>query len=325
MRDNIIHETQDFTYLKWFHIRSSSGTAGTFLKSESVIEGKKIYYKLSNFDSVNGVIGHECVNEIIVARLLTLLAGILLYYEKEKTCIIELPEYLDEWNAPLLFTSYVKKIYTIPRDISLLWVKERVIPSGRRNIKEILAKHHMESYDEMRFLEISEGKCSQDSLYIRKIDILPDFVVERQKKNLVECVLLDEYTLFCFFADETIRKIDLKKLASEKDMDDLRKVLSHEKVYQSGKAGTGGYFVTFNNSIDIPVGVLYRFGLVIPLKMNDFKLFVQKKLLDTTESCDLLECSRQNLSYMVKRNHLYSIKKARGKLYLKGEILRLMW
>lgn len=72
MRD-IVEETQDLTYLKWSHIRSSSGTAGTFLKSESVIEGKKIYYKLSNFDSVNGVIGHECVNEIIVARLLTLL------------------------------------------------------------------------------------------------------------------------------------------------------------------------------------------------------------------------------------------------------------
>ena len=40
-----------------------------------------------------------------------LLAGILLYYEKAKTCIIELPEYLDEWTAPLLFASYVKKIY----------------------------------------------------------------------------------------------------------------------------------------------------------------------------------------------------------------------
>ena len=73
MDNKIIMETQDLTYLKWSHIRSSSGTAGTFLKSESVIEGKKIYYKLSNFDFVNGVIGHECVNEIIVDRLLTLL------------------------------------------------------------------------------------------------------------------------------------------------------------------------------------------------------------------------------------------------------------
>ena len=35
--------------------------------------------------------------------------GILQYYEKEQTYIIELQEYLDEWSAPLLFTSYVKK------------------------------------------------------------------------------------------------------------------------------------------------------------------------------------------------------------------------
>lgn len=81
MKDHIIHETQDLTYLKWSHIRSSCGTAGTFLKSESVIDGRKIYYKLSNFDSVNGVIGHECVNEIIVARLLTLLGVDHLEYE----------------------------------------------------------------------------------------------------------------------------------------------------------------------------------------------------------------------------------------------------
>ena len=81
MKGNIVHETQDLTYLKWSHIRSSSGTAGTFLKSESIIEGKKIYYKLSNFDSVNGVIGHECVNEIIVARLLTILGVEHLGYE----------------------------------------------------------------------------------------------------------------------------------------------------------------------------------------------------------------------------------------------------
>ena len=61
-----------------------------------------------------------------------LLSGVLLYYEKSRTAIIELPEYLDEWNAPLLFTGYIKKkIYTIQRDMSFCWIKERVIPSGR--------------------------------------------------------------------------------------------------------------------------------------------------------------------------------------------------
>lgn len=69
----IINEKQDLTYLKWSHIRTSSGTAGTFLKSESVLGNKKIYYKLSNFEQETGVVGHECINEIIVDRLLTLL------------------------------------------------------------------------------------------------------------------------------------------------------------------------------------------------------------------------------------------------------------
>lgn len=52
-----------------------------FLKSESIMGDKKIYYKLSNFDSVNGVIGHECINEIIVDRLLTTLGVEHLNYE----------------------------------------------------------------------------------------------------------------------------------------------------------------------------------------------------------------------------------------------------
>ena len=91
MKDKIIMETQDLTYLKWSHIRSSSGTAGTFLKSESVIDGKKIYYKLSDFDSVNGVIGHECVNEIIVARLLTILGVDHLQYELIHAYLMKMP------------------------------------------------------------------------------------------------------------------------------------------------------------------------------------------------------------------------------------------
>lgn len=73
MRNQLIKEKQDLTHLSWSIYRSSSGTAGSFLKAYSELGGKKIYYKLSNFDKVNGVIGHECVNELIVDRLMTIL------------------------------------------------------------------------------------------------------------------------------------------------------------------------------------------------------------------------------------------------------------
>ena len=73
MKRQLIKEKQDLTHLSWSIYRTSSGTAGSFLKAYSQLGGKKIYYKLSNFDKVNGVIGHECVNELIVDRLLTIL------------------------------------------------------------------------------------------------------------------------------------------------------------------------------------------------------------------------------------------------------------
>ena len=81
METMVIREKQDLTWLSWSLSRRSSGTAGSFLKSESELTGKKIYYKLSNYDSLRGVIGHECVNELIADRLLTLLGIEHLHYQ----------------------------------------------------------------------------------------------------------------------------------------------------------------------------------------------------------------------------------------------------
>lgn len=71
--NQIIHELQDMTHLSWAKTRNSFGTAGSFLKAyEDGVDGKT-YFKLSNYDAWKGIIGHECVNEIIVDRLLSIL------------------------------------------------------------------------------------------------------------------------------------------------------------------------------------------------------------------------------------------------------------
>ena len=81
MNTQLVREKQDLTYLSWSVYRNSSGTAGSFLKSYSELGGKKVYYKLSNYDKVQGIIGHECVNELIVDRLLTILGIPHLHYQ----------------------------------------------------------------------------------------------------------------------------------------------------------------------------------------------------------------------------------------------------
>ena len=81
METKVIREIQDLTYLNWTKTRGSSGTAGSFLKAYSELNGVKTYYKLSNYDAVKGVVGHESVNEIVVDRLLTKLGIEHLHYQ----------------------------------------------------------------------------------------------------------------------------------------------------------------------------------------------------------------------------------------------------
>ena len=73
MRNDFSRELADLTYLQWTHARRSSGTAGTFLKAVDQAGEEKRYYKMSDYDSLKGVIGHECINEILADRLLKIL------------------------------------------------------------------------------------------------------------------------------------------------------------------------------------------------------------------------------------------------------------
>ena len=69
MSSNKTLQPVDLTYLTWSLSRSSTGTAGSFLKSYEEINGRKFYYKMSNYDSVRGVVGHESVNEIVAQNI----------------------------------------------------------------------------------------------------------------------------------------------------------------------------------------------------------------------------------------------------------------
>ncbi len=264
----------------------------------------------------------------ILDRENTLSIGVLLYYEKSRTFVIELQEYLDEWSAPLLLTAFVKRgIFTIPRDISFMWVRERIIPSGRQNIGMILCSHKLAQYDEMTFLEKGGGRCSQDSLYIRKISKIPDYVNRRRERNLRDCTLCSSRTLLCFFLDGTVKKVDLHsyKGVDENEKNIIQKVLENDALYDSGKITAGGYSVTFNDSLDISASSLYESGITVPLCLDDFYSFVKGNMLDTSETCSVLSCSRQNLDYLSGKGTINPVKKkVQGSLYLRGDVLTLM-
>lgn len=254
------------------------------------------------------------------------LIGYLLYYEKSESFIIELSEELDEWEAPLLFQRLVRdKIYTVPRDISLMWVKERVIPNGRQNIGSILKNHKLKDYSEMALLSLSKGRCSQDNCYITEIKMekIPEDIKDRMKKNIWECFPTEDNQLVCLFQDDVVKKVELLQLV--KQYKELSYVLKNRKLLDSVKIGAGGYSVIFNDSIEIQVSDLRATGQSVPLTSTDFYNFVRRNVIDTTKTCELLQCSRQNLSYLVKEKKIQPIiYGTKENLYLKGEVEKVM-
>lgn len=111
MSTRIIHEKQDLKYLQWSQSRSSSGTAGSFLKATDDLQKPKKYYKLSNYDGINGIIGHECfVGSYYAQQNLQLIPREKMpqlhpLQEKHKAILLEgldgiIPRYLQEkiWN-----------------------------------------------------------------------------------------------------------------------------------------------------------------------------------------------------------------------------------
>ena len=59
----------DIRGLTWSKTTGSVATDGVYMKTEMMIDGKKHYLKLSNYDSYRGIFGHEAVNELIACRL----------------------------------------------------------------------------------------------------------------------------------------------------------------------------------------------------------------------------------------------------------------
>lgn len=251
--------------------------------------------------------------------------GYLFYYEKSKSFVIELCRDLDEWEAPLLFQKLVReKQYTVPRDISLMWVKERVIPSGRQNIGSILKQHKLKGYSEIAMLTLSKGKCSQDACYIEEVteSEVPKHIQNRMRQNLWECFPTEDNHLVCLFKDNLVKKVDLTMLSRQ--YKDLSYVLKNEKILDSVKVGPGGYSITFNDSIELQSSALREFPLEISLTATDFYRFACRNIIDTSKACDMLDCSRQNLAYLVKAEKLNPLFQGiKENLYLKGEIENL--
>lgn len=62
------------------------------------------------------------------------------------------------------------------------------------------------------------------------------------------------------------------------------------------------------------------------MSLGDFRRFVENRVVNTAEASELLECSRQNIEYLVRRGKLRPVRATpKNKLFLKSKVARRKW
>lgn len=243
----------------------------------------------------------------------------LVYFEDERNFHIEICSDVDENQVPMMFTLFMKKnIYTLDSHWSKKWVCSRIIPPDRQNLGQILKENNMKHYDEYTLLMKSKGICSHDDFAVEEVpkkEIENTILPERWKKNIKDMIVKEDEIIVFFYDDST------KKYTA----DDLNKIsINHEytKMHMGDFFITqGGYELNCNDVIHIERSKLYEAGEILPVSLEYFKQFARENLINTAGACEILQCSRQNIDSLVKREKLEAIHESqKNKMFFKADI-----
>lgn len=252
--------------------------------------------------------------------------GYLLYYEKVNQFYIELPDEADEWETPLLLSSFVKRGQrTVNSYWSRAWVQQRIIPPDRQNIGSILKDNGLDAYDEFALLTLAEGRCAQDDCYIEPMEEadLPQEILDRFSIRVEEAVPLDDAQMLVFFRNGVARKCDMHQLCADRR---FAPILQNTRLFSAVQVQTDGYGVTWGENLDVGADQLYQHGTDVPLSIRDFQSYAASCITDTAGACKLLNCSRQNISDLVKRGKLHPLHSSAARnLFLLSELRQRLW
>ncbi len=252
------------------------------------------------------------------------LLGYLFYYERSRRFFAELLRELDEWTAPFIFSGFVKQgIYSIDSLWSMKFVRQRIIPGERQNLGEILKANKLREYDEYKLLQLSEGRCAQDEIFLKKStgDDVAAEIRNRMGEKVRDVMPMEDRKAMVFFMDDETRIIDLDKLCS----DDRRftNILKKPELFQGVCVSPGGNGIEWGEERFIPAEALHGAGEKGQLKYSELLTFVRNRVVDTSEVTGLLNCSRQYIGQLTSKGRLEPFKSSsNNSLFLRSDIER---
>ena len=252
------------------------------------------------------------------------LLGYLFYYERSRRFFSELLEDTDEWTCPFIFSGFVKKgIYCIDPVWSGKFVRQRIIPPDRQNLGAILKDNGLKEYDEYKLLQLSEGRCAQDELYLVRVS---DNEISAEIKKRFSCKIEDlmalkDRKLLVFFKDSKSVVVDIGKLCKDNRL--YGNILRNSEIFRNVRVSPGGNGIEWGEEHYISAETLRKKGKSSLIDYDDVIGFVKERLVDTAEAARILNCSRQYIKQLSDKERLVPVREgANSNLYLKSEIER---
>ena len=250
------------------------------------------------------------------------LLGYLFYYRRSKRFFSEILSEEDEWTAPFMFAGHVKRgVYSIDSTWSAKFVGQRIIPPDRQNLGSILRRYGLKEYDEFKLLQLSEGRCAQDELYLVRIheeDINTE-IKERLNKKVLDVMPLRDNKVIVFFKNNKSCTVDIKKLCGEDRL--FGKILSDEEIFRNVRISPGGNGIEWGADRFIPAEKLKAVGKKSDICYDDLVGFVKDRLIDTAETARMLNCSRQYIKQLTDKQKLTPVRGgANSNIFMKSNI-----
>lgn len=249
-------------------------------------------------------------------------SAFLFYYEKKQKFSIELTDDCNSQDVPLILSSFVKKRqFSIGEKWSRTWVQQRIVPAERQNIGQIIRDNRLKDYDEFKLLMLAMGRCEQDDCYLVPVaeKDLPESILIRLQKRIDMAIPLAEQKLLVFFKNGETRKYNAKKAIQRLQKYYIK--LSSEELLHQAEVETGGAGITWGNEVAVSSDEVYKKGTPVPFTMEDLQMIAANSFVNAAEASEILNCSRQYISELVKKGKLHPLKKSeKNTLFLINEI-----
>ena len=265
--------------------------------------------------------------------------GYLFYYENEESFIIELSKALSFDEASIFFAPFIERgELTLNSKWSEHWVNQRIVPTDRQNLGQILRDNKLKDYNRYRLLMLGHGRCAQDDYAVVKVDAgeLPAWVQERMKKRIEFCAAISSGRVVAIFRDGTIRIFEVEQFGlgeanGDADRGDRAKgdaakehATSAEFVGETLRLAPCGVAINVGRSASISAREIYENTKQLPLRREDLRTLMSQYIVDTKEVCEELGCSRQYVHQLTQNDELLAFKESsKTTLYTKSDVKRM--